>query len=87
MPKLKSTVVELTVVSKKQKFQYSAENPTAHEIELEVPYAQTNIFWKLSGGTNMTLNTINQDAAAMFILGETVEMTIKPKRKVNVVQA
>lgn len=75
-----STTVELTVVSKKQGFRYSKQNPTAHEIELEVPYDQKNIFWKLSGGTNMVLNTINQDAADMFVIGETVVMTIAPKQ-------
>lgn len=74
---MKSTVVELKVVSKKQKFNYT--NAQAHEIELEVPYDQTSVFWKMSGGTNMVLNTVNQDAADMFIIGETVVMTIAPK--------
>lgn len=80
---MQSTVVELKVVSKKQKTGYYKTNPDQHEIELEVPYDQTNIFWKLSGGTNMVLNTINQEAADMFVLGETVVMTISPKPPVE----
>lgn len=72
---MNQTVVELKVISKKQKFTH-AEYPHQHEIELEVPYGQDNIFWKMSGGTNMVLNTINQDAADMFVIGGTVVMTI-----------
>lgn len=77
---MKSTVVELKVVSKKQKFSHP-DYPQQHEIELEVPYGQDNIFWKMSGGTNMVLNTVNQDAADMFVIGDTVVMTIAPKEK------
>ena len=82
---LKVVVVELKVVSKKQKLSYSSGSQISHEIELEVPYDQNNIFWKLSGGTNMVLNTINQEASNMFILGETVVMTISPKEKEELV--
>ena len=72
------TIVQCKCVAKTQKLQYSTEVPMAHVIELEVPYEQTNIFWKLSGGTNLSLNTINQEAADMFIIGNTYEIAISP---------
>lgn len=79
---MKSTVVELTVVSKKAGHPWgSTANPIQYEIELAVPYDQNSIFFQQSGGTNMFLKTINPGAADMFVIGETVVMTIHPKQK------
>ncbi len=77
---MKQTVVELQVLSKAEGYQYqSVQNPKEWQIELGLNYDPSNVFYKLSGGTNMVLRTINPDAAAMFNLGETVVMTISPK--------
>jgi hypothetical protein len=32
----------------------------------------------LSGGTNLTLNTVNQDAADMFVIGKEYDIVISP---------
>lgn len=76
------TKVELTCVSKKEsKNLYSgdtAAHPKSYEIELEVGYDPTSVYYKMSGGTNMPLRTINQDAAAMFEVGQKYMMTIEP---------
>jgi len=78
---LDSTVVELEVVSKKEGYQWGAKgNPLEWVIEIAVPYSGS-IFHKLSGGTNMELRTINKEAADMFVIGETVVMTLTPKEK------
>lgn len=76
---LKETVVEVTCTAKTQKQQYSKENPIQHAIELSVPYDQKSIFYQMSGGTVMTLNTVNQAAADMFEINEVYVMSIKPK--------
>lgn len=73
-----TTNVKCTVISKKETKNWDKENPIATAIELEVPYDQKSIFWKLSGGTNMTLNTVNQEAADMFIIGNEYMLTISP---------
>jgi hypothetical protein len=79
---VKSTIVELQVISKKEGHQYqSPGNPKEFEIELGLDYNPQNVYYKLSGGTNMVLRTINKEAADMFVLGETVVMTISPKVK------
>lgn len=73
------TLVECKVTSKKETMNYDKEYPIRTTIELEVPYEQNNVFYKLSGGSNFQLNTINQAAADMFKLGDTVEVRIKRK--------
>lgn len=73
-----STKVKVKCVSKKQSAHYDKENPTAHVIELEVPYDQKSIYWKLSGGTNLHLNTCNQAAADMFEIGKEYDVVIQP---------
>lgn len=79
---MKQTVVELQVLSKTEGYQYqSLTNPKEFQIELGLQYDPTNVFYKLSGGTNMVLRTINADAADMFLVGDTVVMTISPKQK------
>lgn len=78
---MKSTVVEMTCVSKKEGYQYgSSGNPLETVIELAVPYGDS-VFHKLSGGTNQELRTINQDAADLFIIGKVYVMTLTPKEE------
>lgn len=74
------TKVVVTCMSKKESLNYDKENPIATAIELEVPYGQDSIYWKLSGGTNMVLNTVNKDAADMFVLGGSYDMVISPTK-------
>lgn len=74
---LDSTHVQMTCISKKEIKQYPTSTPS-FEIELEVPYDQTSIFYKLSGGTNMVLRTVNEQAAAMFATQGKYMMVISP---------
>lgn len=80
--KLQSTLVELDVVSKKEGYQYGNKGGTIeYVIEIAVPYDTKSVFHKMSGGTNMELRTINKAAADMFVIGETIVMTLSPKQK------
>ena len=71
-----STQVEVTCISKKQSLNWSPEHPTLHTIELEVPYDQSSIYHKMSGGTNIELKTVNWQAAEMFHLRKKYMLTI-----------
>lgn len=73
---MNSTIVKAKCVSKKETTGYNEENPNPWAIELEVPCDQNSIYWKLSGGTNLELNTINQEAAGMFELGKDYDIVI-----------
>lgn len=74
-----STIVQLKCISKKQSVNpYTANGPITTAIELEVPYDQDSIYWKLSGGTNLMLNTINPSAAEMFEVGSYFDLIISP---------
>ena len=85
---LESTLVELDVISKKQGFQYGNKGGTMeYVIEIAVPYDTKSVFHKLSGGTNMELRTINKDAADMFVIGETIVMTLSPKAKPELIES
>lgn len=76
----------MTVVSKKEGFQYgSPNNPKETEIEFAIPYDQSNDFYKQSGGTNPILKTINQSAADMFTIGEVYVMELYKKPKPQVI--
>lgn len=75
---MQSTKVVCKCVSKKESQNYDQANPIATAIELEVPYDQSSIYWKLSGGTNMVLNTVNKDAADMFVIGQSYDLVISP---------
>lgn len=72
------TKVKVKCLSKKESKNWNTEHPIATAIELEVPYDQSSIYWKLSGGTNLTLNTINKNAADMFVLDGDYDIIIKP---------
>jgi len=79
---MKSTVVELTVASvKKSQNLYNKEHPYRFEIEVDVPYDTKSIFYQMSGGTKLILNTINEKAAELFEIGGVMVMTIHPKPK------
>ena len=79
-----TTKVKVKSISKKENINYDPNHPIATAIELEVPYDQKSIYWKMSGGTNLTLNTVNKDAADMFILGNEYDILISPSEKENV---
>ncbi len=73
-----STIVKTKCVSKKESVNYDPQKPIATAIELQVPYDQNSIYYQLSGGTALTLNTVNQEAANMFKLGESYDIVISP---------
>ena len=73
-----TTKVKLKCFYKKESLNYDNKNPISTAIELEVPYDQTSIDWKLSGGTKFTLNTVNQEAADMFIVGNQYVILVSP---------
>ena len=75
---MQQTKVEVKCVAKTEKLNWDPNYPTAWAIELEVPYHQDSIYWKLSGGTNLVLNTVNGEAAAMFAIGKAYELTLAP---------
>lgn len=75
---MKSTIVKVKCVSKKTEQKHSPETPVTSIIELEVPYDQSSIYHKLSGGTNLELRTINQEAADMFVIGKSYDVVISP---------
>ena len=72
------TKVKATCVSKKESKNYHKDLPIATAIELEVPYDQNSIYWKMSGGTNLILNTVNQEAADMFEIGKEYDIVVSP---------
>ena len=74
----KSTIVVAKCISKKESENYNTKHPITTVIELEVPYDQNSIYWKMSGGTNLELNTVNQAAANMFELGKYYDIVISP---------
>jgi len=73
-----STIVKVKCISKKESQNYDKAHPIHTGIELQVPYDQNSIFFQLSGGTALVLNTVNQDAANMFIIGNDYDVTISP---------
>jgi hypothetical protein len=75
---MKQTVIEMTVDSTKQTPSYNVEKPINHTIECNVPYGQDNVYYRMSGGTTLTLMTINDDAAKIFKAGKKVRVTIEP---------
>jgi hypothetical protein len=73
-----STKVKCTCVSKKESTNYNKDFPVSTAIELQVPYDQNSIYYQMSGGTMLTLNTVNPSAAAMFKLGGEYDIVIGP---------
>lgn len=75
---MKKTIIEMTVDSTKQSLSHNTERPTQHEIQCNIPYGQNDVFYRTSGGTTLTLLTINDDAAEIFKAGRKVKLTIEP---------
>jgi hypothetical protein len=57
-------------------------HPVVTEIELQVPYDTSSIYFTMSGGTNLILKTINEEAANMFKLNKDYEILIGPVEEV-----
>lgn len=68
--------VQCKCVSKKETINHDVDNTISWTIELEVPYDQNSIYWKMSGGSNFQLNTVNKEAADMFEVGKEYNITI-----------
>jgi len=75
---MKSTIVKCQCVSKKETQSYNPENPISTEIQLQVPYDPNSIYFQLSSGTGIVLNTINKEAADLFVLGKSYDVVITP---------
>lgn len=74
-----STVVRMRCQSKKESINGgNAKNPISTSIELNIPYDLNSIYFQMSGGTGLTLHTINQEAANMFFLGKDYDIVISP---------
>ena len=78
---MKSTVVEMTCSEKKTS--QSAYNKKTdgsidkqNTIVFDLPFDKTNIYYQLSGGTKVELNTISQEAADMFVVGNKYKFEI-----------
>ena len=70
-----ATIVKVRCDSKKQS-QYG--DNISHEIALSVKYDPQSIYYQVSGGTGITLSTINQEAADMFAVGKDYDIDITP---------
>lgn len=68
------------VKSKKEELRYIGQ-PNTTVIEFELPYSEKSPFYKLSGGTNFELRTVNQEAADALVIGEFYEFNISPSSK------
>lgn len=73
-----TTKVVCKCTSKKESVNWDEKNPVSTAIELTVPYDQSSIYYQLSGGTALTLNTVNKSAADMFELGKDYDLLISP---------
>jgi len=73
-----STKVKCKCISKKESASYNKDNPIQTGIELQVPYDQNSISFQLSGGTSINLQTINKEAADMFVIGKDYDILISP---------
>ena len=78
---MRTTKVKCTCVSKKESQHYDDKHPITTAVELQVPYDPTSIYYTLSGGTNLMLNTINKEAADMFEIGSEYDILISPSEK------
>jgi len=71
------TVIEMLVESTKQTGYETMPGKKQHEIHCNVPYGENNIFFRMSGGSTLTLMTVNDEAAALFTAGKKVKVTIE----------
>lgn len=73
-----STKIKCQCVSKEESQSYRDDNPISTKIKLQVPYDQNSIYFQLSGGTAIELNTVNQAAADEFKIGKYYDVMIGP---------
>lgn len=76
-----SVLVKVQCTSKKQSKNWDANHPVAHQIELQVVYDPNSVFHQLSGGTNLALNTVNDEAANQFEIGKNYDILISPSEE------
>ncbi len=75
---MNKTIVKVKCNSKKETANYDPTKPVCTAIELHVPYDQNSVFYQMSGGTTLVLNTVNQEAADMFKLNGEYMLEISP---------
>lgn len=75
----KQIVIEMECETTKQgKLTKNGETTSRqHEIDFNIPYAQGNVFYSLSGGTTLKLMTVNEDAVSEISAGKKYRMTIE----------
>lgn len=73
-----STKVKCKCISKKESQNWDPKNPISTGIELAIPCDQNSIYYQMSGGTALVLNTVNQEAADMFKIGSDYDIVISP---------
>lgn len=66
---------------KEEKCYYCKDTDIQYSIELEPPNDVSDIYFKMSGGSNFELKTINLAAAEMFEVGEFYDVYIEPSSK------
>lgn len=75
-----STKVKVKCISKKETATYNQNNPISTQIELQVPYDQSSVYYQLSGGSGFNLCTVNKSAADMFVIGNDYDVVISPSQ-------
>jgi len=83
--KYMSTIVKVECASKKESKNYDAKNPIQYSIELNVPYDPKSIYHQLSGQSGIILNTINKDAADLFVIGKSYDVVISASEDIEYV--
>ena len=76
----KQIIIEMECESTKQGKPYAngiGGTNRQHEIDFNIPYAQNNVFYSLSGGTTLKLITVNEDAVSHVAAGKKYRMTIE----------
>lgn len=78
--KTMTTNIKVKCVSKKESANTYLGDVKAHPknfaIELGVDYDPNSVYYQMSGGTNIILNTVNEVAADGFIIGKDYMITI-----------
>lgn len=73
-----TTRVQAQCSAVKKEKNWNEEHPVQYEITLDIPYDQASVYFRLSGGTSITLRTINEAAAEMFEPGKNFFVDISP---------
>ena len=69
-----STIIKMKLTSKKETAINDGKKQTL--LEFSVPYGNDSIWWQLSGGSALTIQTVNQQAADQFEIGKDYEVVI-----------